>query len=423
MAFLHATSGLRLTPHHSIKHPFASLTSFSASNRKVSHHAVQAIRKVYTEFNAAVHQGGCAHDLGRRAAEVMTSSRIDVAQFIGADNDTHIFFSESVSAAVNTIAHSAANTFRRGDVIAVSSLANDDIVIPLQIVAKRRKLRLNFISPNVTDGVEHQFESIAASLTSRTKMVVLQCASQLFCNLIELNDTLSFLKSVGTIVVVDATHAMPCASVDMKSLECDFLIAGGQSFGCPSGATFICGRSTVLQRLPPMQGGENSLQEFTCSSLRTSIARQSSNWAPYPERFEVGMAPLSAAASISAAVKQLAPSDRETYSAKSHQLGRMLYSQLSNCPRISVFGNNEQPRFAAACFTVANIDIRALADELVSRDVFIDFGCHGSRFAHQQALNLDATLKVVLDPLQHDEHDVANLVTTLTDAIDHLDSV
>lgn len=392
----------------------------SSSHRRVSEHAVAAIRDLYVRANGAVHRGSCAHTLGRYAAELMEAARTDVALAIGAEHWKEIAFAPSAYAATTILAQSLGSTLRKGDQILLNYMESDHTIIPWRIAAKQRGFKLKFCRPDMSEGGEFVFEQFVSLVSSKTKLIVLQHACPIFGTFNPLVEFVDFAESCGIPVAVDATYSLPWSKLDLQKMRCDFLIADCQAIGAPHGSAFLYGLMDRLERLPPVLGGDDTFEEFSAGRLEVNVAKDPSNWAPIPERFEVALSSLAVGAGLAAALREYDRSMDSNMAAKCSELGLRLYSELKSCSSVHVYGTANLARIPIASFHVDGIDHAILADTLGKQQAFVDIGCHGASIAHNEELNMSSTLRVRFDPCRHDAEDVSRFVRILKNALRQL---
>lgn len=369
-----------------------------------------AIRRVYTEGNAAVHRGGCAHHLGRNATESMAAAREDVARLIEAAEPDEIVFTGSAAAAYNIVARGLMATLRKGSEILLSTMEDDHCVVPWQLVAERTGARLRFVRADMSRGGEYDFGSLVESLNSRTQFVVLQHVSSVFGCVNPVEDVIQVVRGAGISILVDATHSLGRLPVSVARLQCDYLIADGEHMHATQGSGFLYGRRKLLQTLDPAAGGQDTMEDV---SLDRPAREWSPVWAPIPHRFEAGMAPLACAAALSAAARHICAMDMSEVGARNERFGKMLFERLRACGGVTVYGTNEEPRVAMATFNVDGLDARSVADALARRGVIVEAGCHGAHLVHTEELKVAQSLRVRFDVQQHGEEVILMFIDAL----------
>lgn len=388
--------------------------------RPISASVIAAIRDVYTRANGALHRGSCAHTLGRYASELMEASRTRVAASINAEDWREVAFAPSVYQATTVLAQSFGSIMKKGDHVLLSSMECDHTVIPWRVAAEKWGFKLKVFRPDMAEGGEFKFASLASQVSAKTRLIVFQHASPVLGTFNPLGDFIQFARGCGIPVAVDATHSLPWTKINVQELQCDFLLADCRAIGAPPGSTLLYGRMDRFRRLPPVLGGEDTFENFYIGKLKTKLARSQSNWASVPERFEVGFPPLIVGAAVAAALHQHdGDMDHEAMECAA-QLGEKLFLELSANPRLTVFGHTKMPRIPSATFSADDVAEADLIAQLRKHHIFVDVGSEGARVAHAEELGRGASLRVCFDPRIHCIEDVAKFSRIVKVALDEL---
>lgn len=351
----------------------------------------------------------------------MEDSRTQVARSVGARDRREVMFASSAYAAASVLAHSFGSTLKKGDQVLLSAMESDHMVIPWRVAARKWGFKLKVFRPDMTEGGEFAFGEFAGMVSGKTRLIVFQHACPVFGSFNPLNEFMEFATGCGIPVAVDATHSLPWGKVNVQQLRCDFLLVDCGAIGAPRGSTFLYGRMERLQRLPPVLGGEDTFEQFYMGKLKVKLARDVSNWASVPERFEVGLPPLAVGTAVATALREHERNMDSDLIARGEQLGAKLYLELSSNPRLKVYGNAMTLRIPCATFTVDDADEAALAEQLRKHNTFIDVGSHGSRVAHKEELQVESSLRVCLDPRIHTLEDVSKFCHVVEIALKELD--
>ena len=89
--------------------------------------------------------------------------------------------------------------------------------------------------------------------------------------------------------------------IDLKALGADFFVLSGHKVFGPTGIGVLYGRQSVLEDMPPWQGGGNMIEDVT--SEKTLYQRP-------PTRFEAGTGNIADAVGLGAACRTLSAMKR-----------------------------------------------------------------------------------------------------------------
>ena len=120
--------------------PFAYLDS--AASTQVPEVVLKDIEQYYRQGHANVHRA--SHSFARHATNAFELARKTLAEFIGAKAQNIIWTSGTTQAA-NLLADGLAHLIDEGNEIWVSELEHHSNIIPWQILAEQKGLKLNYI--------------------------------------------------------------------------------------------------------------------------------------------------------------------------------------------------------------------------------------------------------------------------------------
>ena len=129
---------------------------------------LDAMREEYLNVNANVHRG--VHWLSQQSTELHEAARETVRRFLHAKSTTEVVFTRGTTEGINLIASSFCEAMTQpGDEIVVSAMEHHSNIVPWQLQASRRGLKLKVIP--MTDDGELLLDEYSHLLTERTKIV------------------------------------------------------------------------------------------------------------------------------------------------------------------------------------------------------------------------------------------------------------
>ncbi|MCB9675764.1 MAG: cysteine desulfurase [Alphaproteobacteria bacterium] len=251
---------------------------------------LDAIRAYYEHDHANVHRG--VHVLSRRATEAYEAARTDVARFVGAASPDEIVFTRGTTEALNLVAYAWAAFLSPGDEILLTELEHHSNIVPWQLVARQTGARIRAV-PIHDDGTL-DLEAFEALLGPRTKVVAVTHVSNALGTVVDVAHIAERAHAHGAIVVVDGAQAAPHGAVDVAALGADFYALSGHKMYGPTGIGALWGRASLLEQMPPWQGGGEMIETVTF---------EESTWAPPPARFEAGTPNIAGAVGLGAAAR------------------------------------------------------------------------------------------------------------------------
>jgi cysteine desulfurase/selenocysteine lyase len=255
--------------------PLAYLDS-AASAQKPSF-VLDRMRDFATHHYANIHRG--LYHLSQVATQEYENVRRKVAEFINA-SENEIVFTRNATEGVNLVAQSWGRTFlKKGDEIILSSMEHHANIVPWQILAEQMGAIIRVIP--ITEIGELDYDAFKALLSGKTKIIAVTQVSNALGTINPVTQIVRDAKAFNSDikVLVDASQAVVHGGVDVKEIDCDFLVFTGHKLYGPTGVGVLWGKYDVLLSMPPYQGGGDMIETV---SFEGTIFK-----AP-PVRFEAG---------------------------------------------------------------------------------------------------------------------------------------
>lgn len=230
------------------------------------------------------------HTLAERATNAYDAARDDVAAYLNvAARD--LVLTPGCTMAINLVAHSYGSLLNEGDAIAVSALEHHANMVPWQMLAARKGLRLVRL-PMTAEG---RLDMAALpGLLDGVKLVAVTHASNVTGAITPVAEVSALAHAAGAVVLVDGAQMAPHGPVDVPALGCDFYALSGHKLGAPNGIGALWGRRDLLAAMPPFLGGGEMIR---------SVRFDASTYARPPQRFEAGTPPIGPAVGLGAACR------------------------------------------------------------------------------------------------------------------------
>jgi cysteine desulfurase family protein (TIGR01976 family) len=310
---------------------------------QVPQRVIDAI-SAYLKSNNANTAG--AYDTSRQTDAMIAGARSAMADFLNCDAD-EIVFGLNMTSLTFAISRSIGRELSAGDEIVVTHLDHDANISPWQAL-EERGAKVRFTEINEAD-CTLDMDDLARKITPRTRLVAAGYASNAVGTINNVKEIVRVAHSVGAMAYIDAVHYAPHGPIDVRALDCDFLVCSTYKFFGPHMGV-LYGKREHLQRLQPYK------------------IRANSNAVPF--RWEWGTLNHECIAGITACVEYLAdlgrhvdPSalDRRSellaaYKAiQNYERGLMenLIAGLLVIPGLTLYGISDPQQFHRRCPTVA----------------------------------------------------------------------
>ena len=292
---------------------------------------VEAMVDEYYNVNANVHRG--VHFLSQKATDLHEASRETVRKFIHAEKTTEILFTRGTTESINLLAYCFGEAFmEEGDEILVSEMEHHSNIVPWQLIAERKRLKIKVIP--ITDNGEIDIEAYNKLLdeSERLKIVCITHVSNVLGTVNPVRTMIEAAHQHGVPVLVDGAQSTPHFKVDMQELDCDFFAFSGHKIYGPTGVGVLYGKEQWLEQLPPYQGGGEMIK-------RVSFERTTFNDLPY--KFEAGTPDYIGTHALATALDYVNAIGFDKIKAHEQALTDYALLQLRTIDNIQIYGHPE----------------------------------------------------------------------------------
>ena len=311
---------------------------------------LDAMREEYLNVNANVHRG--VHYLSQQATDLHEAARERVRQFINARKTEEIVFTRGTTEAINLVAQTFCESqTEAGDEIIVSEMEHHSNIVPWQLQAQKRGIKLRVIP--MRDDYQLDLDAFRNLLNERTRLVSVAHVSNVLGTQNPVEEIISIAHAAGVPVLVDAAQSAPHKRLDVQQLDCDFLALSGHKMYGPTGIGVLYGKEEWLEKLPPYQGGGEMIDKVTWE--RTTFER-------LPFKFEAGTPDYVATHGLATAIDYLCSVGLADVEAYEKGLADYAAGQLQQIDGLTLYGGGSSLSFNVG--HLHHLDIGTLLDRL-----------------------------------------------------------
>ncbi len=298
----------------------------SAASAQKPRHVIDALARVYGHEYANVHRG--AYYLSEAATAAYEAARGKVAAFINAASAGEVVFTKGATEAINLVAASWGGRFiTAGDEIVLTVAEHHSNIVPWQLLRESTGCVLKVV-PVAGDG-SFDIDEFAKIIGPKTKLVAVAHVSNVLGTVLPVGEIAHLAHAVGAKLLLDGCQGIVHEPVDVRVLGCDFYVFSGHKLYGPTGIGVLWARATLLDAMPPYQGGGDMIDTVTFAKT---------TWAQPPARFEAGTPPIAAAIGLGAAIDYLTSLDRHLVAAHEAALLRYAMASLAQIPGVRLIG-------------------------------------------------------------------------------------
>lgn len=315
---------------------------------------VEAIANEYFSTNANVHRG--VHFLSQKATDLHEAARERVRQFINARSTAEVLFTRGTTESLNLVASSFGEAFlKEGDEVIVSVMEHHSDIVPWQLLRERKGIVIRVIP--MDDSGRLDLEAYERLFSERTRLVCVAHVSNVLGTVNPVKKMAATAHAHGAYMLVDGAQSIPHFKVDVQDLDCDFLTFSGHKIYGPTGIGVLYGRESLLEKMPPYQGGGEMIARVTFE--HTTYER-------LPYKFEAGTPDYVGTHALAAAIDYVETLGMDEISAHEHRLTQYAMERLGAIKDMHLYGTTPD-KDAVVAFNVGNIhplDLGTLLDRL-----------------------------------------------------------
>ena len=282
----------------------------------------------------------------RRTDEILLAARAAMADFFRCERD-EVVFGPNMTTITFSLSRSIGRDLHPGDEILLTTLDHDANFSPWKaleekgVVIRQVDIREQDCTLDLDD--------LKSKLNDRTRLVAVGYASNAVGTINPVAEITRLAHAAGALVYIDAVHYAPHGLIDVKELDCDFLVCSPYKFFGP--------------HMGALYGKRQHLQSFRPYKVRPCTEQ-------IPDRWESGTQTHELIAGVGAAVEYIAALGRHsdpsvttrraalaaafhTTVAHERRLISHLIDGLQAIPGIHIYGITDPKRFDERCSTLS----------------------------------------------------------------------
>jgi len=310
---------------------------------QVPKQVMDAVQNYFLSANANTYG---AFETSRRNDEMIRSARAAMADFFNCDW-SEVAFGQNMTTITFALTRAIGRELKPGDEIVVTTLDHDANVAPWRALEEKGVVirQVDIREEDCT----LDLEDLRRKITAKTKVVAVGYASNMVGTINPVTEITKLAHAAGALMFIDAVHYAPHGFIDVKALDCDFLVCSPYKFFGPHMGT--------------LYGKREHLQRFTPYKVRPATDTS-------PECWETGTQVQELIAGIAAAVDYIADLGRHCDpTAKTRRealqaayratvpyertLLSKLLEGLQAIPGVRVYGITDPKRFGERCATLS----------------------------------------------------------------------
>jgi cysteine desulfurase/selenocysteine lyase len=324
---------------------------------------IERISYFYEHENSNIHRA--AHELAARATDAYESAREKVRSFLNARSVNEIIFVRGTTEAINLVAQSwGRQNLKEGDEIILSHLEHHANIVPWQLLAKEKGLKIRVIP--VDDDGQLLLDEYQKLLNPRTKLVSFTQVSNALGTITPAKKIIELAHNAGAKVLLDGAQSVSHLKADVQGLNPDWFVFSGHKVFGPTGIGALYGKEDLLNETQPWQGGGNMIKDVTFDHTQFHDA---------PGRFEAGTGNIADAVGLGAAIDYVNSIGIELIEQYEHQL--LLYATrlLKDIPGLRLIGTAKE-KASVLSFVIPGLKTEEIGAALNKEGIAVRSGHH-----------------------------------------------
>src|SRR6266851_3402574 len=195
-----------------------------------------------------------AYTTSRQTDQVIAGARAAMADFLGCDAD-EIVFGPNMTSLTFAISRAIGRELQPGDEILLTHLDHDANISPWRAL-EERGVKIQFANIREED-CTLDMDDLASKINSRTKVVACGYASNAVGTINDVRTIVRLAHEAGALAYIDAVHYAPHGPIDVRELDCDFLVCSTYKFFGPHMGV-LYGKREHMARLTPYKVRANT---------------------------------------------------------------------------------------------------------------------------------------------------------------------
>ena len=334
----------------------------SASTTLKHESSISKLKEYNSEYSANIHRS--VYPIAEKATYEFERSRRKVANFINSKSE-EIIFTKSATESINLIAYSwGLSNLKKDDVILISKMEHHSNMVPWQFVAKKTGCILKYI-PVLDDGTL-DLESFESLLSSNVKLISLIHQSNVLGIVNPIEGIIKKAHQNGTLVMIDAAQSISHIEIDVKKIDCDFLVFSGHKMFASTGVGVLYGKYELLDQMDPfLYGGQ----------MINKVDEQNSTWNKLPLKFEAGTPNIGEVISLGASIDFIKSIGFSKMNEHLNSITNAYLELLSTFKDITIYGQTSN-RGPVISFNIKNIHAYDFCQIMGQHNISLRAGNH-----------------------------------------------
>tara|TARA_B100000131_G_C18090031_1_gene601806 strand:- start:508 stop:1719 length:1212 start_codon:yes stop_codon:yes gene_type:complete len=377
----------------------------TASTSQKPNRVINTITQFYQTYNANVHRG--LYAWAEKATFEYESSRNKIADYINAENN-ELIFTKGTTESINFISNAwGLNNITNKNNIVITEMEHHSNIVPWQILSKKTGAELRYIP--ISDNGQLDLDNISKIIDDNTKIVSIIHQSNVFGTINPIDRIALEAHKKGALILIDAAQSIAHQEINVKNMNCDFLVFSGHKVLGPTGIGCLYIKKDHLNDLEPYQTGGQMISQ---------VNEYDSTWNDSPFKFEAGTPNIVGAIGLGVAIDYLKEINISRVKIHNQIITEYCLDELRKIDKLEVYGHINNNTGPVISFNIDGIHSYDLAQLLAQQKIYIRSGHHCAQ-PIMRKLNIESSNRLSLY-IYNDLKDIDCFIKAIKNSINML---
>lgn len=343
---------------------------------------IDAVSHFYEYGTSNVHRGD--YPLSMEADGLYDEVRSIIAEFINC-KPNEVVYTSGATMGLNQVAYGLMHSYlQKGDTVLITLAEHAANVLPWFRLKEEYGINVKYI-PVDKQGRIH-IEDVEECFDETVKVVSIAQVTNVLGSLQPVKEIAKIAHKHGALMVVDGAQSVPHMKVDVKDLDCDFLVFSAHKMCGPSGVGVLYGKYDQLEKMDPifLGGGMNARFQSACTMQLKNA----------PVKFEAGTPNIEGVIGMGAAANYLMEIGMDEIHAYELELRKYFLEKISQLDNVELY--NPDNVTGPITFNGKGVFAQDGAAYLASKGVAVRSGNHCAKILHE-VIGTDGTIRAALN--------------------------
>ena len=339
---------------------------------------INAIANFYKKENANIHRG--LYNLSVKATLKYENSKKIIADFINCNED-EIIFTSGTTDSINKLSRSLTKLFKKKSKIVLTIAEHHSNIVPWQ-VNKNLNMSIQYIPLDKNNNLD--YKAAKKIIDTNTAIISISHIGNALGNLNDIKKIIKLAKQNGALTIIDAAQSISRTKIDVKDLNCDFLVFSGHKTYGPTGIGIIYMKKELMNKIPPFDFGGDMIEV---------VSKEITTFSKETRKFEAGTQNLAGITGLAEAISYINKIGILKITKHEKELTEYTIKSLKKLKNIEILSPDNA--LGIISFNIENIHPHDLASLLDDKNIAVRAG-HHCNMPLMKALNIPGTIRVSL---------------------------